>query len=224
MQTSTPPKTKARKPGRPRANEPQGEELKEGIIDAASRVYGDVGYSAATVEMLSQAGGVSRALFYRLFKDKHEVIDLVVTKANDQLRTAMMAALIPGMDQINLVKTMIGLYFEWCEAQGQVAAAIYHEFHNPDSPAAMRRDQLVAEIAQIWRLIAQQQGEKPLKPFMIDTLVRAIEHAGSSAYCPSPKPPEQIAMYRAVAERVLLASIAKPGEYDRIPSLDGVVE
>lgn len=213
-----------RRPGRPRATELQGDQLKAVIVQAAAQVYGQVGYNACTVEMFAKAAGVSRALFYRLFKDKHAVIELVVQQANDELRVAMLAALLPDMDQLILVRRMIKVYFDWCESQGQVAAAIYHEFQNPESPAGYHRDQIMAEISTLWRLIRVQRGEKPLQPFLIDTLIRAVEHAGSSAFCPTPKSPDTIQLYRVIAERILLTAIAYPTQHDLLPSLDEVSE
>ncbi|RZA06658.1 MAG: TetR/AcrR family transcriptional regulator [Moraxellaceae bacterium] len=213
-----------RRPGRPRATELQGDQLKTVIVQAAAQVYGQIGYNACTVELFAKAAGVSRALFYRLFKDKHEVVELVVQQANDELRVAMLAALLPSMDQLTLAHRMIGVYFDWCEAQGQVAAAIYHEFQNPESPAGRHRDQIVAEISTLWRLIMLQRGEKPLQPFLIDTLIRAVEHAGSSAFCPTPKSPETIQLYRVIAERILLAAIAHPADHALLPSIDEVSE
>ena len=64
-----------RKPGRPRADELQGEGLREGLIAAAARVYGNHGFRGASVELIAREAGKP------LWEARSEV-DAVVNKVD----------------------------------------------------------------------------------------------------------------------------------------------
>jgi AcrR family transcriptional regulator len=56
------------------------------MLDAATEVYGQLGYEATRVVDINAKAGVSHGLFYRHFKDKAEILVAVLDRMNAQLR------------------------------------------------------------------------------------------------------------------------------------------
>ena len=213
-----------RRPGRPRADEPQGEGLREAVISATEQVYGSHGYRGSSVELIAQAAGISRPLFYRLFKDRREVIDIVVVRANDALQASVLAAIQPKTSLITMLLAAIDAYFAWCRSHALIAGSIYRELHDLDSPASIHRARVFEELGQLLRLKAQERGTQTLPRMMHDTLMCAIEHVGSRSFWPEPVSPQELALNRAIIERIVLASVASADEQALVPGLDTLLD
>lgn len=212
-----------RKPGRPRADELQGEGLREGVIEAAARVYGSHGFRGASVELIAREAGISRPLFYRLFKDRREVIDVVVTRANDDLRMAVTQAILTQARLLPMLTATIDAYFDWCRSHAPIVGSIYREAHDPDSPASAHQKKITDEMAQLIKLKAEERGSQPLHPLMLETLTKAVEHVGSVSFWPEPLSAEELKRNRAVIVRIVLAAVASASDQPDVPDLQTVL-
>ena len=65
---------------------PKGQATRERMLDAATEVFGQLGYEATRVVDINTKAGVSHGLFYRHFKDKAEILVAVLDRMNAQLR------------------------------------------------------------------------------------------------------------------------------------------
>ena len=59
---------------------------------------------------------------------------------------------------------------------------------------------------------------------MHDTLMCAIEHVGSRSFWPEPVSPQELALNRAIIERIVLASVASADEQALVPGLDTLLD
>ncbi len=214
------PSKPRRRPGRPRAGEPQGEDLREVIIAAAEQVYGAHGFRGASVELIAQAAGISRPLFYRLFKDRRDVIDIVVVRANDALRAAVLTAIIPQTRLLPMLSVAIDAYFDWCRAHSAVAGSICAEQHDPESPASAQREQVIQDLVRLFSSKAQERGSQMVPLLMLDTLICAIEHVGRLSFWPQALPEAELAQNRAIIERIVLAAVATVDEQKDVPGIE----
>jgi AcrR family transcriptional regulator len=85
-----------RNDGRPRP--PPGGAFDEGhrrILAAATEVFGQLGYQKTTIQDIVAGAGVSRPLFYRRFRDKRHVFEVVV----DQLITEWNETLVDAVSR-----------------------------------------------------------------------------------------------------------------------------
>lgn len=64
----------------------KGKATRERLLEAATEVFGRLGYEATRVADINEAAGVSHGLFYRHFKDKAEILIAVLERMNAQLR------------------------------------------------------------------------------------------------------------------------------------------
>lgn len=87
------------------------------ILDAAEKLYAEMGWDALTVDQVARSARLSRALVYVYFRDKGELLFAIGERAMRLLRDRFIeaaAAHASGMDQV--------------EAIGQAYMAYAHEF------------------------------------------------------------------------------------------------
>src|SRR5882672_9002926 len=56
------------------------------ILDAAARVFGTVGYEAATTEAIAKAAGTSIGSLYQFFPNKHALFDAIANRHLERAR------------------------------------------------------------------------------------------------------------------------------------------
>ena len=64
----------------------KGKATRERLLEAATEVFGRLGYEATRVADINETAGVSHGLFYRHFKDKAEILVAVLERMNTELR------------------------------------------------------------------------------------------------------------------------------------------
>jgi len=212
-----------RKSGRPSADVLQGEELREHIIAAASVIYGNHGYRGTTIAKIAEAAGVSRPLFYRLFKDKWEILDIIIGRANDELVKDILVSLADTKDLFSMLSAGIDAYFNWCRNYGAVVGPLYQEINDPESPAYTHRKVAVKRIRDLTVENTQQRHFPDYSPLVFETLQHTIEHVGSSIFWPVAQPEQIISQYRAILLRIVTATLARPKDVPIIPSIESIL-
>lgn len=193
------------------------------VIEAAARVYGIHGYRGASVELIAKEAGISRPLFYRLFQDRREVIEVVVARANDDLRVAVIQAIQAQARLLPMLSATIDAYFAWCRSHAPIVGSIYRETHDPESPASLHQKKITQEMAELVRVKAEERGSQPLHPLMLETLTRAVEYVGSVSFWPEPLSAEALQRNRAVIIRIVLAAVASSDDQPDVPGLQTVL-
>ena len=197
---------KKRKPGRPRDPEVSTAAIKEAIIAAAGKVYAQHGYHNFSVALLLEAAGVSRPTFYRHFKDKTEVIDIVVAQANAQLLEQVRKRIGSGNSLEDVVNNGIDAYFAWGRSIGRLAGAIYREIHDEQSPASYHRERSLADLGGIMQTAFEARGKK-MTPQVYDALIHVIEHIGHQAFWPEKKSANGIAQLKKAIRTIILGTL-----------------
>ena len=206
--------------GRPKTNQMQGEELKEHVVSASSLVYSEYGYRNTSVAKIIETAGISRPLFYRLFKSCYEVIDIIVARANAALFNALDQVMEKEENALSMIDSGIDIYFEWCRNYGPVVGPIYREIADPESPAYAHRNQLVAKMVKQLNAGLERQKPTKLPPMFIESLLVVTEHIGSSTFWPKPKAEAIIEQNKAIVRRIVMAALANEEESEVVPSLD----
>lgn len=207
-----------RKRGRPKTCENSTVDIRGQLLSAAQQAYGEHGYNGVTVELILQASGVSRPTFYRYFKSRYAIIDEVIKQANDALATAVFTAVSAHSAALDRAKAAIAAYFQWCADIGPVAAAIYGEIYDSQSPAGKHRERIIAAFVSLLHAQAASLGRAKLDPLFYDTLIRSVEHLGSGVFTADFSTAE-VQRRQRIAEHVLLTALAEPADRDAVPSL-----
>lgn len=180
-----------RKRGRPPKPASAGDSIPETVIDATRYVYADHGFRDFSVELLLAEAGISRPTFYRHFKDKYDVINVVVERANlmlfDDIRQRTEGS--PGVREV--VDRGVEAYFDWGLNIGKLAGSIYREIHDPESPASVHRDRNIVKLTSLLQSAGERSGLQ-LDAAVYEALIHTIEHVGHRAFWPTLKNAEEI--------------------------------
>jgi len=205
--------------GRPSTAEPGGEELRELIIAAATEDYAKHGYHGSSVAQILAISGISRPTFYRYFKNRREVLDVLIGRLNNSLRDIAVELTVEEDNLRGVVASSVEAYFAWGKRIGRLVGPIYREISDPESPASEHRQRILQELAELFQARVESLGRPPLDPLMYEALLHMVEHIGHTAFWPEEKSGEEIARRCAVISRILIASLALPEDEDQLPPL-----
>jgi AcrR family transcriptional regulator len=74
----------------------RGERTRRKLLEAAERIFAELGYHDASIVKITEAAGVGQGTFYLYFPSKQEVFDEVVLDLNSRVRAAMTEAAAEG--------------------------------------------------------------------------------------------------------------------------------
>ena len=148
---------------------------REQILAAASRVFGERGYSGATTDQVAQAAGISQPYVVRMFGTKENLFLEVVARALDKLMTSFREVLdVPrpaGDDPADSLVARLGAaYVDLIEDRG-ILLSLMQAFitgHDPVIGARAREGFL-----QIYRMLRDEAGFPPevIREFLADGML-----------------------------------------------------
>jgi AcrR family transcriptional regulator len=74
----------------------KGARTRRRLLEAAERVFAELGYHDASIVKITESAGVSQGTFYLYFTGKQGIFDLLVEDLNTRLRRAMSEASVKG--------------------------------------------------------------------------------------------------------------------------------
>lgn len=135
-------------------------ERREQILAAASRVFGERGYSGATTDQVAQAAGISQPYVVRMFGTKENLFLEVLKRALDKLDTSFRAVIaepVPeGLEREEFLAPRLGAaYVDLIEDKG-ILMSLMQAFimgHDPVIGAKAR-----SGFLSIYRLLREEAG------------------------------------------------------------------
>jgi AcrR family transcriptional regulator len=138
--------------------QPRGERRIEQILDAATRVFAQVGYSRATTNAIAAEAGISPGSLYQFFENKDQIADALEHRYADQLSQARISSL--GLDSTTSFDARIGELIDSivavaCGAPGfnalfaerPYSADVAHAAHAHHAAVVGQLDSIVADRA-----------------------------------------------------------------------------
>jgi AcrR family transcriptional regulator len=83
------------------------------LLDAAERVFAELGYHEASIVKITEAAGVGQGTFYLYFASKKDVFDELVRDLNRRVRHAMKESSSKGTTRIEAELLGFGAYFRF---------------------------------------------------------------------------------------------------------------
>ena len=83
------------------------------LLDAAERVFAELGYHDASIVKITEAAGVGQGTFYLYFASKKDVFDELVRDLNRRVRHAMKESSSQGSTRIEAELLGFGAYFRF---------------------------------------------------------------------------------------------------------------
>jgi AcrR family transcriptional regulator len=91
----------------------RGERTRQKLIDAAERIFAELGYHDASIVKITEAAGVGQGTFYLYFASKKEVFEEVVLDLNTRVRHAMTEAAATGKSRAEQELLGFGAFFRF---------------------------------------------------------------------------------------------------------------
>ncbi len=101
------------------ANGKIAEQSKEKFVDALLVIMEQYNFREITITQLSQEAGLSRKTFYRLFKDKEELINFFFEKLYRECLMQIKAR------QLQHYWDVVQCYFDFCEKRKEFAPGMF---------------------------------------------------------------------------------------------------
>ena len=92
---------------------PRGERTRRKLLEAAERVFAELGYHEASIVKITEAAGVGQGTFYLYFESKKAVFDEVVLDLNARVRHAMTEASAGGHSRAERELLGFGAFFRF---------------------------------------------------------------------------------------------------------------
>lgn len=117
MAKESTPTTKARqhgpKAGTPRTQRMTGEQRRTQLLDVAEQVFGDVGYTDTTMDLIAERAAITKPVLYSHFGSKDKLLIAVLWRATEDLieeLESLTARLDPSIGPREAVATVIRSY------------------------------------------------------------------------------------------------------------------
>ena len=81
------------------------------LLDAAERIFGEIGFYDASIVKITEAAGVAQGTFYLYFSSKQEIFEELVRDLNARVRHAMQESAAQGRDRIEAERLGFRGYF-----------------------------------------------------------------------------------------------------------------
>jgi AcrR family transcriptional regulator len=96
-----------------RALKAKGLETRRRLLDAAERVFGELGFYDASIVKITEAAGVAQGTFYLYFSSKQVIFEELVRDLHARVRHAMQEGAAQGRDRIESERLGFRAYFQF---------------------------------------------------------------------------------------------------------------
>ena len=112
----------------------RGERTRQKLLEAAERIFAELGYHDASIVKITEAAGVGQGTFYLYFAGKKAVFDEVVLDLNTRVRHAMTEAAEKGTTRAERELLGFGAFFRFTAAHPALYRIIRQaEFVSPET-------------------------------------------------------------------------------------------
>jgi AcrR family transcriptional regulator len=151
------------------------DQVRKKILDTASLLYAKKGYTATSIEEISERAGVSLPVTYHYVKKKSEIMKMIMEDVLHNFREALTKEIHGIENPEEKLAVATGLYFKVVEQQKDKALLIYSKSGVLDKAAKAKIMQLEVEVSAIFRTIIQEGIEKGVfKPVDVDLMAYNI--------------------------------------------------
>ncbi len=93
--------------------EGKGARTRRHLLEAAERVFAELGYHDASIVKITESAGVAQGTFYRYFAGKQEIFDVLIEDLNRRVRHAMAEASAGGRDRLEVERLGFEAFFRF---------------------------------------------------------------------------------------------------------------
>jgi AcrR family transcriptional regulator len=112
----------------------RGLKTRRRLLDAAERVFGELGFYDASIVKITEAAGVAQGTFYLYFSSKQQIFEELVRDLNARVRHAMQESAAKGGDRIEAERLGFRGYFKFTSEHPALYRVVRQaEFVSPET-------------------------------------------------------------------------------------------
>jgi AcrR family transcriptional regulator len=136
------------------------DKVRKKIIDTASILYAKKGFTATSIEEISEMAGVSLPVTYHYVKKKSEIMRLIMEDLLNTFRRSLTKEIKNIDDPEEKLAIATILYFRVVDQQREKALLVYQKSSSLDRASKARVMQLEVEVSEIFSKIIEEGIEK----------------------------------------------------------------
>lgn len=136
------------------------DKVRRKIVDTASVLYARKGFSATSIEEISEAAGVSLPVTYHYVKKKSEIMRLIMEDVLEIFRESLTREIKDIHDPEEKLVIAVIIYFRVLDRQKEKALLIYQRSRSLDKASKARIMQLEEDVIRIFVEILEEGIKK----------------------------------------------------------------
>ena len=149
---------------------------RERLLESILLVSGELGYERATVKLVIERAGTSRATFYNHFEDKEDCFVEAYFEASEWLYERVLALARRQPTWRDGLRVGLAEFLEFCAHNPAIAKALFIEAHAVGGEALAQHDRLMERVSGAIDDVRRETGPAQSPPAMTSAfMVGAIE-------------------------------------------------
>jgi AcrR family transcriptional regulator len=151
----------------------RAEQRREVIEQAATEVFAEHGYAAASIDEIARRSGVSAPVVYDHFASKADLHRRLLERHRDELVALWREHLLTGEESSVRLPRAIDAWARYVEAHPYAWKMLFRETTGDAEAATVHRDVLAGSRALLAPIVAAEPGGDALPPEMTAELIRS---------------------------------------------------
>src|SRR5262245_6291216 len=147
----------------------QTADARERILRAAEKLFGERGYAATSVQEITEAAEVNKALLYYYFEDKHSVYVSLIDHGIRRFHEMLTGALATRGTAADRLRALVRAHLALLEEERDLVRVIYRCLHAGEQEAVgltAKFEEKVRPLEQFFREAADSGEFRPIDPSM----------------------------------------------------------
>ena len=184
--------------------------IRSQILRGAADAFGQRGFGATSVQHILKEARVSRRTFYRLFRNKKDVLHEIFETAGMMLIQAIRQAATLGRTPQENLENCIEVYVRAPKSAGPILQVLQAEASRPGSKLAQRREQLIEEIVRVVDEQVRLERNQEIDPLIYRGVLAAMEAISNYVYTETAASEQDIERAKQAMVRIFAGSVGEP--------------
>jgi len=136
------------------------DKVRRKIIDAASALYAKKGFTATSIQEISEKSGVSLPVTYHYVKKKSEIMRMIMEDVLSMFQNSLTKQIQGIDDPLEKLGIAVVLYFRVVDQQKEKALLIYQKSNSLEKASKSRVMQLEVDVSNIFGEIIKEGIEQ----------------------------------------------------------------
>ncbi len=151
------------------------DKVRRKIIDVASTIYAKKGFTATSIQEISERAGVSLPVTYHYVKKKSEIMRMIMEDLLNTFRESLTKEIQGVEDPEEKLAIAVILYYRVVDRQREKALLIYQKSSALDKNSRARIMQLEVEVSRVFgRIIEEGIEQGAFRPLDVDLMAYNI--------------------------------------------------